>query len=143
MSGPVVAALGPFAFQAHGFGLTTIGRNTDTGWASVAVAGGMDRLQWVGGNSDSITISGVLFPHAYGGLSSLTGIRAAAEAGQPLMLVNLAGQIFGLHVIESITEDRSLLDRNGLPMRDAYKLTLKRYQGRDFSPQSVLVGLFS
>lgn len=143
MSGPVVAALGPFAFQAHGFGLSDIGRNTDTGWAAVAVAGGMDRLQWTGGNSDSVTISGVLFPHAFGGMESLVGIRAAAEAGQPLMLVNLAGQIFGLHVVESISEDRSLLDRDGLPRRNAYRLTLKRYVGANFSPQSVLVGLFS
>jgi len=142
MAGPVVAALGPFAFQAHGFGLTNIGRNTDTSWASVSVAGGLDRLQWTGGSSDGVTISGVLFPHEFGGLSSLTGLRAAAEAGQPLMLVNLAGQIFGLHVIESITEDRTLLDRNGLPMRDSYKLSLKRYPGGDFTPQSVLVGLF-
>ncbi len=143
MSGPVVAALGPFAFQAHGFGLTDISRNTSTKWANVAVSGGMDRLQWTGGDNDEVTISGVLFPHEFGGMGALSGIRAAAEAGQPLMLVNLAGQIFGLHVVESISEDRSLLDRNGLPMRNAYKLSMKRFQGAVPSLQSVLVGLFS
>lgn len=143
MSGPVVAALGAFAFEAHGFGLTDITRSTKTNWASVQVAGGMDRLQWTGGESDSVTIKGVVFPHIFGGLTALAGIRAAAEAGQPLMFVNLAGQIFGLHVIEGVDEDRSLLDANGLPMRDAYTLTLKRFPGGDWSPQSVLVGLFS
>lgn len=143
MSGPVVAALGAFAFQAHGFGLTDITRDTKTGWAAIAVAGGMDRLQWTGGNSDDVSISGVLFPQAFGGLDSLAGIRAAAEQGQPLMLVNLAGQIFGLHVVEGITEDRSFLDRDGLPLRNAYKLSLKRFQGETFSPQSALIGLFA
>lgn len=143
MSGPVVAALGAFAFEAHGFGLTDMQRSTKTGWAPIQVAGGMDRLQWTGGNDDSLTIKGVVFPHIFGGLWALSGLRAAAEAGQPLMFVNLAGQIFGMHVIESIDEDRSLLDGDGLPMRDAYSLSLKRYPGGDFTPQSVLIGLFN
>jgi hypothetical protein len=143
MAGPVVAALGAFAFEAHGFGLTELARSTRTEWAAIQVAGGMDRLQWTGGESDTLSIKGVLFPETFGGLASLNGIRDAAMAGTPLMFVNYAGQIFGLHVIESIDEDRSLLDRNGLPRRDAYTLNLRRYQGGDFSPQSVLIGLFN
>jgi phage protein U len=108
------------------------------------LAGGLNSLQFTGGESDSLTIKGVLFPHEFGGLESLVGLRNAAEAGTPLMFVNLAGQIFGLHVIESVDEDRSLLDRNGRPMRDAYSLSLKRYSGtNDFNPMSVLIGLFS
>lgn len=144
MAGPVVAALGPFAFEAHGFGLTDISRSTNTSWASIQVAGGMGQLQWTGGDSDSLTIKGVLFPHEFGGLESLAGIRAAAESGTPLMFVNFAGQIFGLHVIESISEDRTLLDRDGRPLRNAYSLSLKRYQGGfNFNPISALIGLFT
>lgn len=143
MAGPVVAALGPFAFEAHGFGLTDISRSTDTGWASIQVAGGMNRLQWTGGDSDSLTITGVLFPQAFGGLASLTGLRATAEAGQPLMFVNLAGQIFGMYVVENISEERALLDRNGLPLRDAYTIKLKKYIGGDAGNLvSALIGLF-
>lgn len=144
MAGPVVAALGPFAFAAHGFGLTDISRALKTPWGTQSVAGGMNPLQWTGPDSDSVTIKGVLFPHEFGGLDSLIGLRAAAEAGQPLMLVNFAGLIFGQHVIESIDEDRSFLDSNGQPMRNAYSLALKRYTGGfDFNPLSVLIGLFT
>lgn len=144
MAGPVVAALGPFAFEAHGFGLTDITRALKTPWGSQQVAGGMNPLQWTGGDSDTLTIKGVVFPHEFGGLESLNGLRVAAEAGRPLMFVNFAGQIFGMHVIESVDEDRSLLDASGRPMRDAYTLSLKRYPGGiDFNPMSVLVGLFS
>ena len=142
MAGPVVAALGPFAFEAHGFGLTDIKRNLRTPWASLKTAGGLDQLQWTGGESDEVEIGGVLFPHVYGGLASLSGIRGAAESGQPLPLVNLAGQVFGQHVVETVSEDRTFLDSTGLPMRDAYKLSLKRYGGGSFSPISVLIGLF-
>lgn len=142
MPGPVVAALGAFAFEAHGFGLTDMTRSTKTGWAAVQVAGGMDRLQWTGGDSDTLTIKGVLFPQEFGGLGSLTGIRVAAESGIPLMFVNYAGQIFGLHVIEGIEEDRSLLDADGLPLRNAYSISLRRFEGGEWTPQSVLIGLF-
>lgn len=142
MPGPVIATLGPYAFEAHGFGLTDVGRSLKTPWTRVPVAGGLDRLQWMGGESDEVTIRGVLFPHIFGGLASLAGIRDAAENGQPLPLVNLGGQIFGLHVVEAIDEDRGFHDRDGLPMRDAYTLNLKRYPGGSFSPISVIVGLF-
>lgn len=143
MAGPVVAALGAYAFESHGFGLTDVARSLKTPWNAIKVAGGLNPLQWTGGDSDALTIKGVVFPHIFGGLGSLNGIREAAEAGTPLMFVNFAGQIFGLHVVEGVDEDRTFLDSDGLPMRDAYSLSLKRYPGVDFSPQSVLIGLFT
>lgn len=143
MPGPVVATLGPFAFEAHGFGLTDVKRSLKTPWKSLNTAGGMNKMQWTGGDSETVTIRGVLFPHVWGGLASLEGIRDAAENGQPLPLVNLAGNIFGQHVVEGVDEDRTFLDASGQPMRDAYSLSLRRYVGGGFSPLSVLIGLFN
>lgn len=144
MAGPVIAALGPYAFQAHGFGLTDVGRSLKTPWGAQNVAGGMNPLQFTGGDSDTLTIKGVLFPGEFGGLWALSGLRASAEKGTPLMFVNLAGQIMGMHVVEGVDEDRTFLDRNGLPLRNAYSLSLKRYAGpTNFNPVSALIGLFT
>lgn len=146
MAGPIVAALGPFAFEAHGFGLTEIGRSLKTPWASIKVPGGMDALQWLGGDSDSIKIDGVLFPIAFGGLASLAGIRASAESGVPLHLIQrmggAVGNILSRFVIEGVDDNQTFIAANGVPMKNTYSLSLRRYPGASYSFQSVLQGLF-
>lgn len=119
-------ALGPFAFQAIGFGLTDMQDDLQTPWAEVSVVERFDALQWVGPKSLGVTISGVLFPESFGGLGTLEGIRAAAIAGMPLMLVTRAGAIHGLHVVFGVSRDHSLLTRRALPRRTAYKINLRK-----------------
>ena len=125
MSGPVSMALGPFAFRAHGFGYTGVGRKLDTAWAEIETAGRMNALQWTGPRSETISINGVLFPQEFGGASTLEGIRLAAKNGIALMLVSLDGRIFGSHAIQKVDEDRSFHNRWGTPGRNAYSIEVK------------------
>lgn len=144
MAGPVSMTLGPYAFEAHGFGYTDVGRKLDTSWASIDVVDRFEALQWTGPKSETITIKGVLFPQEFGGMDSLDGLRAAAMAGEPLMLVSLGGNIYGLHTIEGISEDRAFIDRSGLPRKNAYTIDLKRFeqtQGSTHGALSYLWGL--
>lgn len=122
-------ALGPFAFQAHGFGMTGVQRKLDTAWAELETVGRFNALQWTGPRSESLTISGVLFPLEFGGMATLEGLRLAAKNGVPLMLVSLGGAIFGRHALQSIEEDRSHHDRQGAPRRNAYALELRKLGG--------------
>ena len=131
-------ALGPFTFRALGFAFEGIGRDLDTSWAEIEVVDRFNALQFTGPNSDSLTISGVLFPEEFGGLSQLEGVRSAAIAGIPLMLVTLAGDVKGLHVIQSVGEDRTEHTRKALPRRNAYRIDLLRYTG----PVSAALSLF-
>lgn len=140
MSGPVPMALGPFLFKSHGFGFTDMSRKIDTSWAELETVGGLNALQWTGPRSDVVTINGVLFPKEFGGLASLTGIQLAAKNGVRLMLVSLGGAVFGNHAIQKISEDRSFIDRNGTPARDAYSIEMKRV-GSGFSLFSLLGAL--
>lgn len=127
MSGPIGMALGPFMFRSHGFGYVGVGRKLDTAWAELEVADRLNELQWTGPKSEALTISGVLFPHEFGGLATLEGLRLAAKNGVPLMLVSLGGAIFGKQAIQSIDEDRSFHDRFGAPGKNAYTIEVKRY----------------
>ncbi|MCF6344182.1 MAG: phage tail protein [Devosiaceae bacterium] len=145
MAGPIIASLGPFAFEAHGFGLSEVGRSLKTPWATVKVPGGFDKLQWLGGDSESVKISGVLFPNEFGGLASLAGIKAAAEAGVPLHFIQKinfsTANILSRFVVEGVEDSQTFIASNGVAMKNTYSLSLRRYQAGAFSFQSV-VGLF-
>lgn len=135
-------ALGPFMFHSLRFGYNGLRRNLSTRWADVATVGGLNRLQWTGGDDDTVGIEGVIFPHEFGGLSVLEGVRGAAASGTVLPLITLAGNVYGLHVIEGVAEDQSFHDALGQPRQDVFRLRLKRYAGGGFSPVSVVSTLF-
>lgn len=131
MAGPVVMSLGFFQFQARGFSFDGRRRDLETSWASTPVAGGFDRLQWTGGRGRSETISGALFDE-FGGDLSLEGIKLAASRGQPLPLISLGGapfNAFGLFVVERVSEDHTFIDGNGRPLKNAYTIDLRGYEG--------------
>jgi len=124
-------ALGPFAFEALGFGLQDISSNLQTPWADIAVAQTLNQQQWTGPTSEEIAIKGVLFPEEFGGGASLAGIKSAAKAGTPLFLVSgdaAAGFVGGQFTVQSVTEDKGFIDRLGRAHRNAYQIALKRYQ---------------
>ncbi len=134
MSGPVAMALGPFAFEAIGFGYDGVSRKVQTPWADVQVAQSLNQQQWTGPTSEEVTIKGVLFPAEFGGQNSLSGIVSAAMAGTPLMLVSgdeNEGLIHGTFTVQSVDEDRSFHTRQGTARRNAYTISLKRYADGD------------
>ncbi len=139
---PTPMALGPFMFESLAFGYKGLRRDLQTNWAEVRVVGGLSRLQWTGGDSDSVDIDGVVFPHEFGGMATLAGVRAAALAGQPLPLVTLSGDIFGMHCIQGVSEDQSYHDAMGRPRMDVFQIKLRRYVGGGFSPLSIVASLF-
>jgi uncharacterized protein len=129
MSGPVAMSLGPFAFEAIGFGYGDVGRQVQTPWSEIKVAQTLDKQQWLGPSSEEVTIRGVLFPAQYGGQASLDGVISASMAGTPLMLVSgsaASGVIHGLFAIQSVSEDRSVHDASGTPRKNSYAITLRR-----------------
>ena len=131
MSGKVSMMLGAFAFESIGFGYDGLSAKLNTQWAEIDVAQTMNQQQWTGPSSEEVTIKGVLFPDELGGQSSLEGIKAAAKAGRPMMLVsgdNSLGTIHGQYTVHGIDEDQSYHTAYGTPRRNAYSITLKKYE---------------
>lgn len=134
MAGPKIMSLGFYQFEALGFSFTGRQRELDTTWVSVPVAGGFDRLQWTGGTGKSETIDGVIFDQ-FGGQQSLEGIKQAATDGTPMPLISLAGapnNVFGLWVVERVSEAHEFITPEGRPLKNTYTISLKGYEG-DFS----------
>ena len=128
MAGLSMMGLGGWAFEAYGFSFTDRGHEVSTDWAEIEVAGSMNPLQWTGGQSETLTIRGVLFPQSLGGLGTLSGLKLASTAGRVLPLVMLepaGGNILGMWVITKVGDDATLFLGGG-PLRDAYRLTLRK-----------------
>ncbi|TPK15156.1 phage tail protein [Mesorhizobium sp. B2-5-9] len=130
MTGATSMMLGPFAFEAVGFGYTDVSRRVQTPWADIAVAQDLNQLQWTGPTSEEVSIKGVIFPREFP--ATLEGLVGSANAGTPMMFVSGdvdEGLIHGMFTIQSIDEDRGYHDAGGRAWRNAYTITLKRYAG--------------
>lgn len=142
--GPSPMALGPFAFRALGFSFTGQGRSLSTPWAELDVCYRLSALQWTGPKSDSFSIKGCIFEVEFGGQASLEGIRQAALAGRPLMLVTFAGQVHGRHAIQDVAEERDAVIGDGRARRNSYSIELRRIESSAFSLAGIngLLGAF-
>ena len=145
MPGLSLMALGPFQFQAMGFGFNGRSRSQKTGWAATPVAGGFDVLQWTGGEGRTETISGAIFSE-FGGQFALDGLKLAARIGRPLPLVDLSGSllnVYGMQAVEEITEESDTFDRSGGPLKVSYSIKLRGYQGDLKTNLQPILSLFS
>lgn len=84
-------------------------------------------MQFVGAGEESIELSGVIYPHFKGGLDQLDTMRAEASKGQPLLLVDGLGFVWGRWVITQIDEGQSFLQGNGQPLKQSFQLKLVNY----------------
>lgn len=130
MGSQVAMMLGPFAFEALGFGYQDIQRITSKKWVDVPVAQTLNKQQWTGPTSEEVTIKGIIFPIEFGGQSQLDGIISAANSGQSLVFVSgdvNEGRIHGTFTVQSVNEDCSYHDASGDARKNSYNIKLKRY----------------
>lgn len=141
MTQQVSMMLGPYAFEAIGFGYEGVGRRVQTPWADIPVAQTGNRQQWTGPTSEEVTIRGVLFPEEFGGQAQLDGVISSANAGVPMMLVSgdaVEGIVHGMFTVQAVDEDRSFHTAHGAARRNGYSISLKRYGGSASGLASVL-----
>jgi phage protein U len=66
-------------------------------------------------------------PHYRGGLGQLNNLRQQAGSGEPLLLVDGLGFVWGQWVIVNIDETQSYLQSNGQALKQTFQLQLKYY----------------
>ncbi len=119
--------LGAFRFSIHTSTYQELSRSTDYTWAAQERFGQHDALQFTGPAEDSITFNGVIFPEFRGGFQQIEMMRDLASTGYPQMLVSGFGKVFGLWVIESITEGQSIFAAAGAPRRQEFTIKIRKY----------------
>ena len=122
----MMMALGMFVFSMHTAAYQELQRQTDWRHASNNRIGAAPARQFVGRGDDAITLPGIIFPELAGTALSLDAIRLMANTGKAWPMVEGTGRIYGLWVIESLSETKTLFFRDGTPRRIELTLSLKR-----------------
>ena len=122
----MMMALGNFIFSLYTLAYQELQRQTDYRHASSSRVGVAPARQFLGKGDDSITLPGWLAPELAGTPSSLDVLRYMAGTGGAWPLIEGSGRIYGLWVIESITETKTLFFSDGTPRRIEFSIALKR-----------------
>ncbi|WP_321154098.1 phage tail protein [Serratia nevei] len=118
--------LGLFVFQLHTVPYQTLARSVDYRWPSNSRVGQRPALQFLGVNEEKITLSGVLLPEITGGKISMQLLDAMAAEGKAWPLLEGTGTIYGMFVVNSVSETRTEFFSTGSARRIEFTLTLTR-----------------
>ena len=83
--------------------------------------------QFIGLGDETLEFSGVIYPHYRGGLKQLEQLRSEAAKGEPLLLVDGLGFVWGLWVITHIEETQSNFTPVGQALKQTFRLQLTHY----------------
>lgn len=128
-------ALGIFIFGLSTIPYQQLQRQTTWRHPSSSRVGRRSARQFVGPGDDSITLSGTLYPELTGGKVSLSMLRFMAESGKAWPLIEGTGFIYGLYVIEDVSETGSLFFSDGAARKIDFTIKLARVD--DYVPEIV------
>lgn len=119
-------ALGMFVFELRTVPFQELERVSKWRFASNNRLGRRPRRQFLGADDDTITLKGELRPEITGGSLSLEALRVMAATGKSWTLIAGNGRIYGLFLIDSITEGNSDILKDGTPRKITFSITLNR-----------------
>ncbi|MBJ2247449.1 phage tail protein [Pseudomonas haemolytica] len=122
----MMLSLGMFVFSLSTLAYQELQRQTNWRHASNSRVGAPPALQFVGRGDDTITLPGIILPELAGSVLSLDALRLMANTGKAWPMVEGTGRIYGLWVIESLSETKTVFFRDGTPRRIEFTVTLKR-----------------
>jgi hypothetical protein len=127
----ILMKLGRYSFSVDTAAFEQLSRSTAYRWAAQERHGREAALQYLGPGADTISLSGVVYPHFKGGVAQVEDMRAEAARGEPLLLVDGLGRIHGRWVVQSVEESRREVFSDGAPRRMEFSLKLKYYGEAD------------
>lgn len=119
--------LGDFRFGVATAAYQELTRTRTFRWGAQERLGRIPARQWLGAGDDSITLSGVIYPHFRGGLGQIQQMADQAGRGRPLELVDSLGNIWGRWCIEQIEEAVREFLPGGIPRKIEFNLKLAAY----------------
>lgn len=129
----MMMSLGMFVFGMHTLAYQELQRSTAWRHASNARVGTNPARQFVGRGDDTITLPGVLVSGLTGKQASLDDLRDMADTGKAWPLIEGTGRIYGLWVIENISEGRAYFFKDGAARRIEFVISLQRIDDDQFS----------
>ena len=118
--------LGMFPFMLETLPYDTFQRKMGWRHASNSRVGQRPATQFLGPDDETVSLSGQLLPAITGGSGSIMSLQAMASTGRAFPLIVGTGMFYGLYVIESVEDSRSVFFRDGAARRIDFSLSLKR-----------------
>ncbi|THD46531.1 phage tail protein [Enterobacteriaceae bacterium ML5] len=122
----MMLTLGLFVFQLQTVPYQSLQRDVDYRWPVNYRVGLRPLPQFLGVNEEKITLSGVLMPEITGGKLSLLALNLMADEGKAWPLLEGSGTIYGMFVVNSVSETHTEFFSNGAPRKIEFTLTLTR-----------------
>ncbi|EKN4691069.1 phage tail protein [Yersinia ruckeri] len=122
----MMLTLGLFVFMLSTTPYQSMTRNVDYRWPTNSRVGLRPSAQFLGVDSEKITLSGVLMPELTGGRISLLALETMADKGQAWPLIEGSGMIYGMFVVQSVSQTRTLFFQDGSARRIEFTLNLMR-----------------
>jgi phage protein U len=138
--GLVMMALGSFRFGMSNDAYQNFSRTAGYRWSKVDRLGRAPAMQFLGPDAQTVTLSGVIYPHFKGGLKQVDLMMLKAETATPLMMVDGLGWVWKRWVITSVTEKKGLFMADGAPRKIDFTMTLKSYGSDGPSLGSIIRG---
>lgn len=123
----IMMQLGSFQFSIMTAVYQELIRKNEYKWPSQHRFGQRPSRQFVGVGDETMQLPGVIYPEYRGGFQQIEAMRNLAARGQPLLLVDGLGKLWGRWVIESIDEKQSLFAAFGAPRKQEFTLSLARF----------------
>ncbi|ASN71620.1 hypothetical protein 2F1_19 [Uncultured Caudovirales phage clone 2F_1] len=131
-------SLGQFIFQTSTLAFLEIQRQRNWNYSDNAVAFGRPKKQFTGAGSDTVTLPGLIYEeHGFGTRFALDVLANMADTGQGFVLMDGSGYLYGVYVIDSIDETKSVLIDNGVPRKVDYTLKLSRTDDERIETQTA------
>lgn len=123
----VLMALGPFRFAMETAAYQTLKRNNAYRWPVQARLQDRPTRQFVGQGEESIDLEGIVYPNLAGGLGQIERLREMAKLGEPMILADGLGFVWGRYVVLSLQEGRTFLLSDGRPRKQTFTVQLSHY----------------
>lgn len=120
----MILGMFPFALQTTPYQTS----NQSNTWRHVKNdrVGKSPRYQYIGPDEEPITLSGTLYPEISGGDVSLTTLETMAYTGRAWPLIEGTGKIYGMYVIDGLTQNRTEFFQDGKARKIDFTLSLKK-----------------
>ena len=127
----VMMQIGGFQFSIGTAAYQELTRIHAWRWNEIPRAGRAPASQYDGPAAATMELSGVIYPHYKGGTGQIAAMRTEAGKGEPLMLVDGTGKVWGKWVILTIEEGQDRHFDKGLPLRQRFRISLREYGDDD------------
>lgn len=127
MASSYLMKLGDFTFSIKSAAYQSLSRRTEYRWRSQPRVGRLPAKQFTGPGEETISLEGKIYPHFKGGVKQLEAMRAVADKGEALMLVDGSGHVWKRWVINRVEEDQKVFFEDGTPRLTEFRLELSRY----------------